>query len=168
MRLLTEAQREQLLDNGRRQAAVKGTPGEIDFAPSSNCSTRAAPGHGFSRKSIPKTKPWPGASAISAWLPGIRDSQSDRACKLSRAAGPRHRTRHLFRGTRPDLGLHRRRERGGAYRRKHLDINGQPQWRPAPRVSIFSAKLYQAFRAAAPPRALECGDASPYPCRSPA
>ena len=29
--LLTEAQREKLLDNGRRQAAVKGTSGEIDF-----------------------------------------------------------------------------------------------------------------------------------------
>ncbi len=33
MKLLTKAQREQLLDNGRRQAAVKGTSGEIDFAP---------------------------------------------------------------------------------------------------------------------------------------
>jgi hypothetical protein len=33
MMLLTKAQREQLLDNGRRQAAVKGTPAEIDFFP---------------------------------------------------------------------------------------------------------------------------------------
>src|ERR1700727_1512216 len=33
MMLLTQAQREQLLDNGRRQAAVKGTPDEIDFHP---------------------------------------------------------------------------------------------------------------------------------------
>ena len=33
MKLLTKAQREQLLDNGRRQAAVKGTPAEIDFYP---------------------------------------------------------------------------------------------------------------------------------------
>jgi hypothetical protein len=33
MMLLTKAQREQLLDNGRRQAAVKGTPDEIDFHP---------------------------------------------------------------------------------------------------------------------------------------
>jgi hypothetical protein len=33
MKLLTKAQREQLLDNGRRQAAVKGTPAEIDFHP---------------------------------------------------------------------------------------------------------------------------------------
>jgi hypothetical protein len=31
--LFTKAQREKLLDNGRRQAAVKGTPGEIDFHP---------------------------------------------------------------------------------------------------------------------------------------
>ena len=31
--LFTKAQREQLLDNGRRQAAVKGTPEEIDFRP---------------------------------------------------------------------------------------------------------------------------------------
>ena len=31
--LFTKAQREQLLDNGRRQAAVKGTPDEIDFRP---------------------------------------------------------------------------------------------------------------------------------------
>jgi hypothetical protein len=31
--LFTPAQREQLLDNGRRQAAVKGTPDEIDFRP---------------------------------------------------------------------------------------------------------------------------------------
>jgi hypothetical protein len=31
--LLTQAQREQLLDNGRRQAAVKGTSDEIDFRP---------------------------------------------------------------------------------------------------------------------------------------
>jgi hypothetical protein len=31
--LFTPAQREQLLDNGRRQAAVKGTPDEIDFHP---------------------------------------------------------------------------------------------------------------------------------------
>jgi hypothetical protein len=33
MKLLTKAQRKQLLDNGRRQAAVKGTPAEIDFFP---------------------------------------------------------------------------------------------------------------------------------------
>lgn len=33
MMLLTKAQREQLLENGRRQAAVKGTPDEIDFRP---------------------------------------------------------------------------------------------------------------------------------------
>ena len=33
MMLLTKAQREQLLDNGRLQAAVKGTPAEIDFYP---------------------------------------------------------------------------------------------------------------------------------------
>ncbi len=33
MKLLTNAQREQLLENGPRQAAVKGTPDEIDFAP---------------------------------------------------------------------------------------------------------------------------------------
>jgi hypothetical protein len=33
MKLLTKAQHEQLLDNGRRQAAVKGTPAEIDFFP---------------------------------------------------------------------------------------------------------------------------------------
>jgi hypothetical protein len=33
MTLLTNALREQLLDNGRRQAAVKGTPDEIDFHP---------------------------------------------------------------------------------------------------------------------------------------
>jgi hypothetical protein len=33
MKLLTRAQREQLLDNGRRQAAVKGTPAELDFHP---------------------------------------------------------------------------------------------------------------------------------------
>jgi len=31
--LFTPAQREQLLDNGRRQAAVKGTSDEIDFRP---------------------------------------------------------------------------------------------------------------------------------------
>ena len=33
MKLLTSAQRAKLLDNGRRQAAVKGTPDEIDFHP---------------------------------------------------------------------------------------------------------------------------------------
>lgn len=33
MKLLREAQRAQLLDNGRRQAAVKGTPDEIDLLP---------------------------------------------------------------------------------------------------------------------------------------
>lgn len=33
MKLLTDAQRARLLDNGRRQAAVKGTPGELDFPP---------------------------------------------------------------------------------------------------------------------------------------
>ena len=33
MMLLTQAQHAQLLDNGRRQAAVKGTPDEIDFPP---------------------------------------------------------------------------------------------------------------------------------------
>jgi hypothetical protein len=33
MMLLTKTEREQLLDNGRRQAAVKGTADEIDFAP---------------------------------------------------------------------------------------------------------------------------------------
>jgi hypothetical protein len=34
MKLLTSAQRAKLLDNGRRrQAAVKGTPGEIDLHP---------------------------------------------------------------------------------------------------------------------------------------
>lgn len=31
--LFTPAQQEQLLENGRRQAAVKGTPDEIDFVP---------------------------------------------------------------------------------------------------------------------------------------
>jgi hypothetical protein len=31
MKLLTSGQRAKLLDNGRRQAAVKGTPDEIDF-----------------------------------------------------------------------------------------------------------------------------------------
>ena len=31
--LLTQAQREQLLDNGRRQAAVKGTDAELDLWP---------------------------------------------------------------------------------------------------------------------------------------
>jgi hypothetical protein len=31
--LFTKAQREQLLDNGRRQASVKGTSDEIDFRP---------------------------------------------------------------------------------------------------------------------------------------
>lgn len=33
MMLLTQAQRLKLIDNGRRQAAVKGTPDEIDFWP---------------------------------------------------------------------------------------------------------------------------------------
>lgn len=33
MNLLTQAQRELLAQNGRRQAAVKGTPDEIDFVP---------------------------------------------------------------------------------------------------------------------------------------
>ena len=33
MLLLTKVQREQLLENGRRQAAVKGTDNEIDFRP---------------------------------------------------------------------------------------------------------------------------------------
>jgi hypothetical protein len=33
MKLLTSAQRAKLLDNGRRQAAVKGTPAEFDFYP---------------------------------------------------------------------------------------------------------------------------------------
>jgi hypothetical protein len=33
MKLLTEAQRAKLLDNGRRQAAVKGTPNELDLKP---------------------------------------------------------------------------------------------------------------------------------------
>jgi hypothetical protein len=33
MKLLTKAQREQLLENGRRQAAVKGADNEIDFRP---------------------------------------------------------------------------------------------------------------------------------------
>jgi hypothetical protein len=33
VKLLTQAQRELLAQNGRRQAAVKGTPDEIDFVP---------------------------------------------------------------------------------------------------------------------------------------
>ena len=33
MKLLIEAQRAKLIDNGRRQAAVKGTPNELDFEP---------------------------------------------------------------------------------------------------------------------------------------
>ena len=33
MKLLTDSQRAKLLDNGRRQAAVKGTSGELDFPP---------------------------------------------------------------------------------------------------------------------------------------
>lgn len=33
MLLLTQAQREKLSDNGRRQAAVKGTSAELDFEP---------------------------------------------------------------------------------------------------------------------------------------
>jgi hypothetical protein len=47
MILLTKAQREQLLDNGRRQAAVKGTPDEIDFYRWSNCSIHAGLQPGF-------------------------------------------------------------------------------------------------------------------------
>ncbi|MHC2435330.1 DUF2958 domain-containing protein [Bradyrhizobium sp. USDA 4451] len=33
MELLTASQRQKLIDNGRRQAEVKGTPDEIDFEP---------------------------------------------------------------------------------------------------------------------------------------
>lgn len=33
MKLLSDAQRAKLLDNGRRQAAVKGTAGELDLPP---------------------------------------------------------------------------------------------------------------------------------------
>jgi hypothetical protein len=33
MKLLTKAQRAKLIDNGRRQAAVKGTPNELDLEP---------------------------------------------------------------------------------------------------------------------------------------
>ncbi|MHC2585419.1 DUF2958 domain-containing protein [Bradyrhizobium diazoefficiens] len=33
MKLLTASQRQKLIDNGRRQAVVKGTPAEIDFEP---------------------------------------------------------------------------------------------------------------------------------------
>lgn len=33
MKLLTECQRQKLIENGRRQAEVKGTQGEIDFEP---------------------------------------------------------------------------------------------------------------------------------------
>jgi hypothetical protein len=33
MKLLTEAQRAKLIENGRRQAAVKGTAGELDLWP---------------------------------------------------------------------------------------------------------------------------------------
>lgn len=33
MKLLTETQRQKLIENGRRQAAVKGTPDELDFEP---------------------------------------------------------------------------------------------------------------------------------------
>ena len=33
MKLLTQAQRAKLIENGRRQAAVKGTPNELDFEP---------------------------------------------------------------------------------------------------------------------------------------
>ena len=33
MKLLTKALREKLLDNGRRQAAIKGTPAELDLYP---------------------------------------------------------------------------------------------------------------------------------------
>jgi hypothetical protein len=33
MKLLLESQRQKLIENGRRQAEVKGTPAEIDFEP---------------------------------------------------------------------------------------------------------------------------------------
>ena len=33
MKFLTASQRQKLIDNGRRQAEVKGTPDEIDFEP---------------------------------------------------------------------------------------------------------------------------------------
>lgn len=33
MKLLTSTQHQKLIDNGRRQATVKGTPGEFDFEP---------------------------------------------------------------------------------------------------------------------------------------
>ncbi|MGW1425738.1 DUF2958 domain-containing protein [Bradyrhizobium manausense] len=33
MKLLTSTQRQKLIENGRRQAEVKGTPAEIDFEP---------------------------------------------------------------------------------------------------------------------------------------
>jgi hypothetical protein len=48
MKLLTEAQRAKLIDNGRRQAAVKGTPNELDFESwSSSCSIPAEPLPGY-------------------------------------------------------------------------------------------------------------------------
>jgi hypothetical protein len=67
MMLLTKLQREQLLENGRRQAAVKGTDNAIDFVPSSSCSIPAAPLPGSSPKSIPTMKGLPGVPAISVW-----------------------------------------------------------------------------------------------------
>ena len=68
--LLTKAQREQLLDNGRRQAAVKGTPAEIDFFPVVKLFDPCGALPGFSPKSIHRTKTSHEVSVILAWVSG--------------------------------------------------------------------------------------------------
>ena len=67
MKLLTKAQREQLLENGRRQAVVKGTPAEIDFFPVVKLFDPCGAGTWLLTRSIPTMKPLPGVLATSVW-----------------------------------------------------------------------------------------------------
>ncbi len=129
MKLLTQKQFDTLLDNGRRQAAVKGTPDELDFHPvvklfnpcgaatwllteiePDDCSVRLGPvrpRHGF---------------------PGVRDRQPDRAAGLPRPVRARHRARPALRGRQACFRL----SRGGQPARPHPGLMLDPLGAAAP------------------------------------
>ena len=128
MKLLTLAQRAKLLDNGRRQAAVKGTPSELDFASGRQAVQsvrRRAPGS--SPRSIPMTKPSPGVCAISAWASRNSGRSASKNLPLIAVALGLGIERDLYfepRGS--DFGLHRSRKKSRPYRRRYRlqDVNG--------------------------------------------
>jgi hypothetical protein len=116
MKLLTEAQRAKLIENGRRQAAVKGTAGELDLWPVVKLFNPCGAATWLLTEldTDDLTVAW---GLCDLGISRIRHRQPRRARRLSRSFRARHRTRSALRGARSDLGLYQSRVKGRDYRR---------------------------------------------------